>query len=1097
MNKSIFLKCLLVIGILASAFTVQAQSVNPTPADPNANATARSILNYLYALPNQSQNRLLSGQYGFYGGETSAATGQEQLQEVFDDTGLWPAVTGADFQRPDRTPDQSVNEATTWLIQKWNEGYLINASWHAQNPCTGGSAGLESPTPPLDLDRVLPGGNCHSAWLQSLDRVAAGLQRLEDAGAVVIWRPLHEMNGAWFWWHQNPPYKFIALWRHMFTYFTQTKGLNNLLWAYSPNYEWDQWAPDVLTFYPGAQYVDIVGIDKYMSCNNGSPENPIDLSRSYNDLVSTGKPIGLLELGIIPVSGACYDLNPYGYRWDHLVRDIQAQYPRIVMFQAWEWIWQLGRDNYRGLPELLNNPWVVTRHEVPNFAGGIITTPAPTATRTMIPATPTATATRMTPTTAATNTPVVPTNTPIAPTSTPPQTGAANFYRAINLNGPALVIDGNAWEGTTAANFSADGQRFCASWVTLAPATDANRQQMLRCHVQHWAHNLLLSGVPAGAYQVYLYVWLDWANPNPDTFSIQMEGVTVQTGIRLTGVGEWKRIGPYQAAISDGGINITTTGGIANLSGIEVYRVGGSSVTPTTPPVQTSTPVPTSTLTSTLPPTTVAPTATLTSTPTATVAITNTPTATYTSTRVAPNTPTTLPTMAPTSTPVSGGTPGFYRAINLNGPAVVIDGNRWEESTAANYTLVGSPFCSPWTSLVPATDAARTQMVQCSVQHWAHNLVLSSVPAGNYEVYLYVWLDWANPNPDSFSIQVEGVTVQNGIRVARMGEWRRVGPFRSTIADGTINVTTTGGLANLSGIEVYRVGGAPTTPVPTSILPATSTPSVASTQTPVVPATATPPSTPTLIATTAVPQTPTTFPTTAPTSTPVVVGVPGFYRAINLNGPAVVIDGNPWEGASAANYTLVGSPFCAPWTSPVPATDTARLQMIQCYVQHWAHNLVLSSVPAGNYEVYLYVWLDWANPNPEAFNVQLEGVMVETGVRVASVGEWKRVGPYRTTVTDGTLNVTTTGGLANLSGIEIYSMSGESRANTPILSPTTAPGLETVPSTIAPPVALEVVPPTLMPTATPTGSTGEGVNTEVTPLELPPNATSTGIPAGG
>ena len=1089
MNKTILLKCLLVIGLLASAFTVRAQSA-PTPADPNANATARNILNYLYGLPNQSQNRLLSGQFGFYGGETSPASGQEQLQEVFNDTGMWPAITGADFQRPDRTPDQSVNEATTWLIQKWNEGYLINASWHAQDPCTGGSASLEYPTPPLDLDRVLPGGNCHAAWLQSLDRVAAGLQRLEDAGAVVIWRPFHEMNGAWFWWHQNPPYKFTALWRHMFTYFTQTKGLNNLLWAYSPNYEWDQWAPDVLTFYPGDQYVDIVGIDKYMNCTNGNAENPIDLSRSYDDLVNTGKPIGLLELGFIPASGACYDINPYGYRWDYLVRDIQARYPRIVMFQAWEWIWQMGRDTYRGLPEMMNHPWVAARHELPNFAGGIIISP-PTSTATPIGIASTPTATRVLPT--ATSTTVV------APTMQPTYTGTGRFYRGINLNGPAVVIDGNAWEASTAANFSAAGTRFCASWVTLNPATDASRAQMIRCHMQHWAHNLVLSGVPAGTYQVYLYVWLDWLNPNPDTFSFQLEGQTAQTGIRVTGLGEWRRVGPYQAAVNDGTINITSTGGIANVSGIEVYSLGGSAVTPTgtatNPPVQTATPTtvaPTATFTSsptatstvvaTSTPTTVAPTATFTSTATP-IATTVVPTATFTSTpttalptatTVVPtatftSTPTTaLPTattvvptatFTATSTPVSNGVTGFYRAINLNGPAAVIDGNNWEGSTAPNYTIAGSPFCSPWTALVPTTDTSRAQMIQCSVQHWAHNLVLSRVPIGNYDVYLYVWLDWANPNPDSFSVQLEGQTVENGIRVARAGEWRRVGPYRVAITDGTLNLTTTSGLANLSGIEVYNAGGSVPTP--------TNTPTIA--------------------------------PTFVPPTPSIPDGVASFYRAINLNGPAAVIDGNNWEASTAPDYTIVGTPFCSQWTAPVPTTDPSRAQMIQCFVQHWAHSLTLNNVPTGTYEVYLYTWLDWANPNPDLFDVQLEGLPMESGIRLTGVGEWRRIGPYRAVISDGTLNLTTTSGLANLSGIEVYAVNPAvgSAADTTLLQPATISPLESAPITVEPVAPIEVIPPTLMPTATPTSATEEGTFTEIMPPEQPPEAVITEAPAGG
>ncbi len=163
--------------------------------------------------------------------------------------------------------------------------------------------------------------------------------------------------------------------------------------------------------------------------------------------------------------------------------------------------------------------------------------------------------------------------------------------------------------------------------------------------------------------------------------------------------------------------------------------------------------------------------------------------------------------MTPTSTatPVSSGL-SFYRAININGTAQIIDGNPWEGSPAPNYSQIGTNFCSPWTTLNPSTDASRATMIRCYVQHWAHNLILSSVPVGTYDVYVYVWLDWADPNPSTWRIRLEGVTVASNMRLNGAGDWRRLGPFRATINDGTINVGSGGGILNVSGIEVYRVG---------------------------------------------------------------------------------------------------------------------------------------------------------------------------------------------------------------------------------------------------------------------------------------------------
>ena len=56
----------------------------------------------------------------------------------------------------------------------------------------------------------------------------------------------------------------------------------------------------------------------------------------------------------------------------------------------------------------------------------------------------------------------------------------AAFYRAVNLHGPALTIDGHAWEGDDAKEFSASGKTFENQKVALRPATDKARAQMIR-----------------------------------------------------------------------------------------------------------------------------------------------------------------------------------------------------------------------------------------------------------------------------------------------------------------------------------------------------------------------------------------------------------------------------------------------------------------------------------------------------------------------------------------------------------------------------------------------------------------------------------------
>ena len=71
-------------------------------------------------------------------------------------------------------------------------------------------------------------------WLSRLDRIAVfpcGI--LKDHGVEVLWRPLHEMNQAAFWWAGRPgPDGTRKLYQITHDYFVKTKGLSNLIWVW-------------------------------------------------------------------------------------------------------------------------------------------------------------------------------------------------------------------------------------------------------------------------------------------------------------------------------------------------------------------------------------------------------------------------------------------------------------------------------------------------------------------------------------------------------------------------------------------------------------------------------------------------------------------------------------------------------------------------------------------------------------------------------------------------------------------------------------------------------------------------------------------------
>lgn len=65
---------------------------------------------------------------------------------------------------------------------------------------------------------------------------------------------MHEASGGWFWWGAKGSDAYKKLWKYLYKELTNTYGCNNLIWVY--NGQSADW-------YPGDEYVDIVGEDIY------------------------------------------------------------------------------------------------------------------------------------------------------------------------------------------------------------------------------------------------------------------------------------------------------------------------------------------------------------------------------------------------------------------------------------------------------------------------------------------------------------------------------------------------------------------------------------------------------------------------------------------------------------------------------------------------------------------------------------------------------------------------------------------------------------------------------------------------------------------
>ncbi len=145
----------------------------------------------------------------------------------------------------------------------------------------------------------------------------------------------------------------------------------------------------------------------------------------------------------------------------------------------------------------------------------------------------------------------------------------ATFFRGINLNGPAVTIDGQRWEGQESKHYDCRDKAFENQNVPLVPATDAERARMIRSSRWSTKNRVELKNLPTGSYTVFLYVWED---NNSETFAIAVNGQEVEPRFESGVAGQWERLGPWFVDVSDGRIVLTSAGGAANFSGMEIWR---------------------------------------------------------------------------------------------------------------------------------------------------------------------------------------------------------------------------------------------------------------------------------------------------------------------------------------------------------------------------------------------------------------------------------------------------------------------------------------------------------------------------------------------
>ena len=182
---------------------------------------------------------------------------------------------------------------------------------------------------------------------ETLDPTIRLLKALKQNGLPFMFRPLHEINGDWFWWCINQKEDvylsreiMVRFWKFFYTLVTEELSIDNAVWIYSPsaNDKDASYKPSNLYAYPGDEYVDVVGCDWYTGGNY-----EIEMNSTYENLASTDKPIALTEFGpgdyskyaVRNEEGKLVSFNFTGYDFLEILENLRSRGKKICYFLTW------------------------------------------------------------------------------------------------------------------------------------------------------------------------------------------------------------------------------------------------------------------------------------------------------------------------------------------------------------------------------------------------------------------------------------------------------------------------------------------------------------------------------------------------------------------------------------------------------------------------------------------------------------------------------------------------------------------------------------------------------------------------------------------
>lgn len=211
---------------------------------------------------------------------------ENQFKDIM---GTYPGILGIDLAcygiDVQNKNELQISKFICDIVDYCGNGGILTVSSHMDNP-SGNTLGGDRCRGLLGYDNSLEGyekafrelitegTDLNKRFKRELEIEGNFLKLLMENNIPLVFRPLHEFNGSWFWFcaiqngYKIDPSLVTDVWKYIYVLYTKEMGLSNLIWNYSPNVcsnPYGQWCLDTMQLYPGDEWCDMVGVDWYTS----------------------------------------------------------------------------------------------------------------------------------------------------------------------------------------------------------------------------------------------------------------------------------------------------------------------------------------------------------------------------------------------------------------------------------------------------------------------------------------------------------------------------------------------------------------------------------------------------------------------------------------------------------------------------------------------------------------------------------------------------------------------------------------------------------------------------------------------------------------